>query len=103
MIENKDRMMTQEKAKKERDEVKDCTFKPNTVLTKKSTASRNEQKRRAVSQIEVQGANWPVNMIAPRYEELYEKGKEKDDKLRLMREEKEKEAIQEHKFKPKIN
>ena len=32
-------------------------------------------------------------MIAPRYEELYEKGKEKDDKLRLMRAEKEKEAI----------
>ena len=42
-------------------------------------------------------------MIVPRYEELYEKGKAKDERLRQVREanlRKEKESL---KFKPKIN
>ena len=54
MIENKDRIMTQTKANREHAEVKDCTFKPK-LITKKSEWSRNEQKRRAVSEIEASG------------------------------------------------
>ena len=39
----------------------------------------------------------------PRYEELYEKGKEKEDKLRMIRKENERAANAALKFKPKIN
>ena len=51
MIENKDREITQEKAKREHEEIKDCTFKPK-LLTKKSDWSKNEQKRRSLSQMD---------------------------------------------------
>ena len=42
-------------------------------------------------------------IFAPRYEELYEKGKIKEEKLRLIREDKKRRESLEHKFKPKIN
>ena len=42
-------------------------------------------------------------VAAPRYEELYGKGKEKEDRLRFIREENERVANAAHKFKPKIN
>ena len=42
-------------------------------------------------------------IFAPRYEELYEKGKIKEEKLRLIREDKKRRESMEHKFKPKIN
>lgn len=104
MIENKDRVMTQAKANRDLDETKDCTFKPQ-LLTKKSNWSRNESKRRAVSQLEVKGSQQQEAAVifAPRYEELYEKGKIKEEKLRLIREDKKRRESMEHKFKPKIN
>lgn len=45
-------------------------------------------KRRAVSQVEAQGASGQQEAVPPRYKELYEKGKEIEDKLRRKREEK---------------
>ena len=104
MIENKDRIMTQAKANRDHDETKDCTFKPQ-LQTKKSNWSRNESKRRAVSQLEVKGSQQQEAAVifAPRYEELYEKGKIKEEKLRLIREDKKRRESLEHKFKPKIN
>ena len=42
-------------------------------------------------------------IFAPRYEELYEKGKIKEEKLRLIREDKKRRESMELKFKPKIN
>ena len=72
MMENKDRKATQEKIVKEHEEVKDCTFKPR-FLTVKSSWNKNENERRAVSQVDKQ-----TGYVAPRFEELYAKGKEKE-------------------------
>ena len=43
------------------------------------------------------------HVAAPRFEELYEKGKAKDEKLRQVREEKLRQEKESLKFKPKIN
>jgi len=71
MIENKDRLIMQAKVFKDHKEVQNCSFKPK-MMAKKSKWAHNEEKRRAHSQID------DSTMVPPpRFEELYEKNKEK--------------------------
>ena len=73
MMENKDRLMVQAQVFRDHQEIKSCSFKP-ALVTKKSRWGKIEEHRRSQSVMDGQAA-------PPRFQELYERNRSKQQKL----------------------